>query len=110
MDVKEKLDARGIVHFHRGTVLCAMSATPMRMYWGHVGVTSQSRFTGRIFVKASGVRLYKVLMEPTGNPSIDRRWWLGFEGSRPYSFDHTLAELKRAADHVNHAEREESTD
>ncbi len=83
-----------------------MSATPARLYWGHVGLAGTSPFAGMIFVNASGVRLYKVRMEPTGNPAIDRRWWLGFEGSRPYSFDHTLAELKRAADHLHHAERE----
>lgn len=106
VDVKDKVDARGIVHFHRGTVLCAMSATAARLYWGHVGLAATSPYAGSIFVDAAGVRLYKVRMDPTGNPAIDRRWWLGFEGTRPYSFDLTLAELKRAADHLCHAERE----
>lgn len=85
-----------------------MTTTSAKLYWGHVGLTPQSPYAGRIFVEASGVRLYKVRMEPTGNPAIDRRWWLGFEGSRPYSFEHTLAELKRAADHLNQAERVET--
>jgi hypothetical protein len=106
VDVKERVDSRGIVHFHRGSVVCALSTTPARLYWDHVGVAASSPFAGRIFVDASGVRLYKVQTEPTGNPSVDRRWWLGFEGTRPYSFDLTLAELKRAADHLSHAERE----
>lgn len=105
MDVKERLDGRGIVHFHRGTVLCAMTTTVARVYWGHVGLAAGSAHAGRIFVEASGVRLYKVEMPSTGNPAIDRRWWLGFEGTRPYSFEHTLAELKRAVDHLCHVER-----
>ncbi|MBM4358779.1 MAG: hypothetical protein FJ096_11810 [Deltaproteobacteria bacterium] len=106
MDVKERVDVQGIVHFHRGTVLCAMTATAAQLNWGHVGVAGTCPFVGRIFVDASGNRLYKIRLAPTGNPAIDRRWWLGFECSRPYSFEHTMAELKRAADHLHHAERQ----
>lgn len=106
VDVKARVDGRGIVHFHRGSVLCAVSATPSGLYWGHVGLGPGSPFSGVIFVEATGVRLYKVRMQPTGNPAIDRRWWMGFEGSFPYSFDKTLAEVKRAADHLHGVERE----
>ncbi len=95
------------MHFHRGNVLCALSKTHAHMYWGHIGVGQASAFHGRIFVNAGGVRLYKVLMSPTGNAAIDRRWWLGFEGTRPYSFDATLDELKIAADFLNAAEKEQ---
>jgi hypothetical protein len=110
VDVQEKLDSRGIVHFHRGSVLCALSKTLAHIYWGHIGVGQNSPYWGRIFVNAGGVRLYKVQMSPTGNSAIDKRWWLGFEGTRAYSFDGTLEELKAAADFLNDAEREQRVD
>lgn len=111
MDVQEKLEGRGIVHFHRGSVLCALSKTQghvgtnMGTYWGHIGVDKRSPLYGSIFHKAGNVRLYRVTMAQTGNAAIDKRWWMGFEGTRAHSFDGTLDELKRAADAVNDVDR-----
>jgi hypothetical protein len=92
------LAERGLYRFHRGSVACALSMTDERVFWGHLGVNPGTPYHGRLFVNARGVRLYKVTMPETGNPALDDRWWLGFEGSRPYSFDATLEELKIAAD------------
>ncbi len=106
VDVNDKLETRGIVHFHRASVLCALTKTPVHVYWGHIGVNETNAYHGRIFVVAAGVRLYKVAMAPTGNTAVDRRWWLGFEGSSPYSLERTLDELRDAADFVGAGEHE----
>jgi hypothetical protein len=103
VDVREELESRGVVQFHRGNVLCALTKTPAHVYWGHIGVNPGNSLYGTIFLKAGTVRLYKVEMSPTGNASIDRRWGFGFEGTRPYSFQHTLDETKAAADFISTA-------
>jgi len=67
------------------------------MYWGHIGVDDTSGSYGCRFVSVGATRLFKVLFF-TENPALTSRWWLGFEGTRAYSFPATMNELKNAAD------------
>jgi hypothetical protein len=101
--VKEGLDRSGIYHFFRGQLACALSRSAGDFYWGHVGFNADSPYHGRLFVKAGRVRLYRVSVPLTGNRALDERWWLGFEGSSPLSYRHTLEELKAAADYLQRA-------
>ena len=92
------VDELGICRFFRGEIACAITKSEGELYWGHVGVTGSSRFYGRLFVNLGSTRLYRVQMATSGNAALDKRWWLGFEGTSPYRFESTLAEVKRAAD------------
>ena len=87
------------VVFFRSGVACALSLTEDGVYWGHIGVEPVSAMHGCIFVNTPSTRLYKVPLM-LGNPTLDAKWWFGFEGSRPYSYTATLAQLKQATDHV----------
>lgn len=101
MQGKDVVDAGGFLRFHRAGVACAMSRTDAGLYWGHLGIFDDNDYHGRLFVVLAGVRLYRIHMPRSGNSALDNRWWLGFEGS--YSFDATLADLKRAADRLGAA-------
>lgn len=98
MQGKEIVDAGGFFRFYRAGIACAMSRTQAGLYWGHLGIHDDCDYHGRLFVVVEGVRLYRVHMPASGSPALDRRWWFGFEGT--YSFDTTLADLKRVAEQI----------
>lgn len=100
-DAEDIVEERGIYRFHRGACACAMSKTREHVFWGHIGLDEDNPHHGKIFVKLGGVAVYRMHMPVTGNAAWDRRWWLGFEGSKPYSFRSTMEELARAADQAS---------
>lgn len=87
-------------HFFRNGVACGVSSHRewgMASHVGHLGVDAASPHYGRLFVRTPGVALYRMPVELT-NEVLLKRWWLGFEGSRPFNYEATLAELLAAAD------------
>lgn len=89
--------------FYRNGVACAVSCTREGAHWGHVGVEPTNRHHGSRYVLAGGVSLYRVVPQ-IANDVLLRKWWLGFEGSRPYRYDATLAEVMAAADAIGRDE------
>jgi hypothetical protein len=98
--LEQRVKDTGICHFFRGQIACAISQNAGEFYWGHIGLIDGQELYGRLFVKVGSERMYHVAMPITGNRALDKRWWLGFEGSRALSYRATLDELKGVADQL----------
>lgn len=87
-------------YFFRNGICCLLTENPAGIWWGHLGLPPGHRYHGDGYVRLRPNSLSHTVIPPelAGKPTMEAKWWLGFEGS--YSRQRTLDSLLLASDQL----------